>query len=154
MLTIHFRPLHLFPSVSIKCKCQLWCQHERENETPSQKDRPQERCLVMLFSMEWPRYYCRKHTGGQVLPCLYLISPSRKLIWIWIGGSILLFFQFFFLLYPPLAGCHRIAAWDFVFYLGVSLNFPLIRATIASFPFRGLGSGPTNKKSPGNTPNH
>lgn len=59
---------------------------------------------------------------------------------------------FFFLLYPPLAGCHRITARDFVFYQGVSLNFPLIWATIASFPSRGLGSGAMYKKSARNTP--
>ena len=89
---------------------------------------------------------------GQVLPCLNLISPSRRLIWIWIRGSIPLVFQFLFLLYPPLVGCHRITARDFVFYQGVSLNFPLIWVTIASFPSGGLGSGLMYKKCTRNTP--
>ncbi len=68
------------------------------------KQAPGERCLAMLFSMQWPRYYCRKHSWG--LPCLNLISLTRKLIWIWIGGSILLVFQFcffFFYIHPLLA---------------------------------------------------
>lgn len=61
---------------------------------------PRRGAFAMLFSMHWPRYHCRKHTGGQALPCLNLISPSRKLIWIWIGGSILLVFHFFLSFIP------------------------------------------------------
>lgn len=56
---------------------------------------------------------------------------------------------------PPLARTTVQGLWcfNFFFYQGVSLNFPLLWA-IASFPSRGPGSWPMNKKHTRNTPNH
>lgn len=151
LLTIQFEPMDLFPTVSLKCKCLLRCQLEREI-----KDMPRERCLLRHFSVWRPRYYC--------LLILQEKQNTRETSTAWAESDIssyrahlnmnrwkylsFLSVVFLFLLYicSPLAGCQRITVRGFVFYQGVSLNFSVIHATITSFPFRGLAHWFMNKK--------
>lgn len=149
----------------MRCKHKWRCQRERETGDFHQKN-TQERCFVKLFSMWWPTYYCylishkrkeKRNThetstalseSDTSLKKAYLNANLRKclacLLAVFLGG----FFPSSFCPLPLLAVVEKqrdhfcFFVW---FYQGVSPNFPLIRATIASSPLGELGSG--NKKS-------
>lgn len=84
----------------------------------------------MLFSMRWPRYYChlvlqeKENTRGTSTA----LSESDISFWkAFLNMNKRKYpacLSVFFLLYPPLAGCHRITARDFVFFSGCFSEFP------------------------------